>query len=154
LVNAAGGDYAPQKIAVGELGDAPGGPVFRPPQEKGAKGELFLWPDAYTVVEVKAGARPAEVTVPLRRAPLLRGRLVTGDRKPVARARMVAPQATAFEQILYLDEQARGQIDRTQLEVWRRRMSLDLYGVLPRPEEMRGVVSREVCDGTVEFPVY
>ncbi|HYT88064.1 MAG TPA: RNA polymerase sigma factor [Gemmataceae bacterium] len=154
LVNAANGDYVPQKIAVSKLGDAPDGPILRSPPEKGAKGEPYFWPDAHTVVEAKAGAKVPPVTVSLRRAPLLRGRLVTGDGKPITTARMFAHQATAFEQAVYLDEEARGQIDQTQLQLWHRRVSLDLAGVLPPPDAARGtIVVQEIRDGTFAFPV-
>src|SRR5207244_4278512 len=140
---------------ISKLGDGPDGPILLLPPEKGAKGEPFFWPDAHTVIEAKAGATVPPVTVPLQRAPLLRGRLVTSDGKPIARARMFAHEATAFQQAVYLDEQMRGQIDQAQLQVWRRRVSLDLAGVLPPPDAARGtVVVREIRDGTFEFPVY
>ncbi len=90
LVNAASGDYVPQKIAVSKLGNVPGGPVVRlPPQEKGAKGEQSFSPDAWTVVEVKAGVRVVEVTVSLSRAPPRGGQPAPPDGKPSARARGV-----------------------------------------------------------------
>src|SRR5262249_33885967 len=68
---------------------------------------------------------------------------------------MFAHQATAFEQAVYLDAQARDEIGLEQLAVWRRRVSLDVAGILPPPDAVFGtVVVREISDGTFEFPVY
>jgi hypothetical protein len=54
-----------------------------------AAGPAIVYPDGWTTLELKAGDGPREVTVALRRAPLLRGRLVHADGTAVAAARMV-----------------------------------------------------------------
>jgi hypothetical protein len=144
LVNGAESLYRIQKVAIHRLTDQ---------QSPPAKGQPvpYFSPDAVTAVDLRPGAE-REVAVSLRRAHLLRGRVVAPDGKPVAGVYMVrrpvvpleptvSPEGTARR--LPYDVQRPPPKDRDVLIVWL------LDGGRPRQE----VMPVELRDGTFSIPV-
>ncbi len=100
LINGPTQEYVYQKIAIEKLAD---------PQKIGADPEVrvladgkatlvgveageskrIFYPDAWLALDLKAGVTSQEVEAKLRCAPLLKGRLVGPDGKPVAKAKML-----------------------------------------------------------------
>jgi beta-lactamase regulating signal transducer with metallopeptidase domain len=111
LVNAEQPEYLYQKIAVAKVVE---------PNPTGAKApptEPCFRPDGWLALDLKPRAGPQQVGISLRRAPLLRGRLVGPDGKAVGKARMLR-----VVQPLLHQEQRSGEFIR--------RLSLDLTGTI------------------------
>jgi RNA polymerase sigma factor (sigma-70 family) len=94
LMNAPQSVYLYQKIAADKLREKATPPTDGTPPVAG--GPAFVYPNGWAALELKAGDGPREVTVGLRRAPLLRGRLVDADGRTVAAARMVYLPLAAY----------------------------------------------------------
>jgi RNA polymerase sigma factor (sigma-70 family) len=89
LVNGPGPDYVFQKIAVRDLGVKQPANLELPMAAGRRNGkEHYYYPDGWLALDFKAGARPEPLQVKLRRAPVVRGRLIGPDGKPAAGAKM------------------------------------------------------------------
>jgi hypothetical protein len=119
-----------------------------------------FYPDAWLTLDVKAGDTP-KVAVTLRRAPLLRGRVVGPDGKPASGVLLLRRPALPFEEVAYGD-------------AFTRRAFLDLTGEMPpatafyaldasirsgrrapAPVELRdGTFSIPVLDPRASYPLY
>jgi hypothetical protein len=142
LVNAAKPDYVFQKIAVDKVVDG----------KVAGKEDRYFRPDAWHALDLKPGTGAQEVVIRLERAPLLRGRVVGPDGKPVAAARLLAVSSTPVP--------AGASPDGTNQFL--RRVSLDLTGtpgafrqwmIGPAPSESPpGAV--EIRDGTFSLPAH
>ncbi|HYT91379.1 MAG TPA: sigma-70 family RNA polymerase sigma factor [Gemmataceae bacterium] len=145
LVNGPEPLYRIQKIAIGEL---TGEQITAEPQ---------FSPDAWVAVDLKPGTE-REVTVSLRRAPLLRGLVVGPDGKPVSGVYLVRRPVVPSERIVYPENSGRFAsyaIDRPKGKVTPEGKVISLYVDLllerqwPR-EEVRPV---ELRDGTFSIAV-
>jgi RNA polymerase sigma factor (sigma-70 family) len=155
LANAPLPNYAYSKIASDRLLDP-----AQPAAQGAPKAPAFFRPDGWVAFDVKAGDSPREVGIKLRRAPLLRGRLVGPDGQPVAHARLLYEVPSPAE------------APNPNSAAVRRRLFLDLYGALPPPQvlahltgdmdalahwtgdtERRSVGGEELPDGRFALPV-
>jgi RNA polymerase sigma factor (sigma-70 family) len=140
VVTASKADYRFQKLAADRL---TAGKVE-------ARGPAYVFPDTWTTLELKPGEQAREVTLKLERAPLLRGRLVGPDGQAVRKARLLFQQPIPVEPAPFTAQQVR-------------RMYLDLWGSLPRPDLLYwvhnessppGRVVTELKDDTFAVPVH
>lgn len=100
--------------------------------------ESFLYPDAWTVLDLKPGAQPAPVNLHLRSL-MLRGWLVGADGKPVKHAVMLRrPQPSDWMTFPTV---------ATTVEF----QTLDLVGLKPAGPPVSAVV--EVAEGRFEVPI-
>jgi RNA polymerase sigma factor (sigma-70 family) len=83
LVNAPKAEYVYRKVETVKLTDQPAGDLGKKGTPQPA-GPTYFYPDAWQALDVKAGSAALEVSILLRRAPLLRGRVVGPDGKAVA----------------------------------------------------------------------
>src|SRR5262249_5862923 len=93
LLNGPGPDYVFKKIPVEDLGvkQQEGlGLSLSAGKREGKKHNYY--PDGWVSVNYKAGTKPEALQVTLRRAPVVIGRLVGPDGKPVAKAQVFAGQ--------------------------------------------------------------
>ncbi len=93
LVNAPGTEYAVTRVAADDLGVTDGeesGRLFLPPGKRTGKKHHY-YPDAVVVLDHKAGTR-TEAAVALRRAPVLRGRVLGPDGKPASGVKLFTGQ--------------------------------------------------------------
>jgi RNA polymerase sigma factor (sigma-70 family) len=165
LVNGPEPVYRYQPIAIDRLTEEGGKPQGFQVRKDGSvrpavpEGTGRFYPDAWVPLELKPG--PArEVAVTLRRAPLLRGRVVGPDGKPLARVLGVRRPALPAESAAFLDK-------------FTRRLFLDLTGKVPTvahmalmsagqpsgsplaPVELRdGAFSIPVLDPKATYPVH
>jgi protocatechuate 3,4-dioxygenase beta subunit len=85
LVNAPEPDYLFKKIPVSDLGvQQPDDLPVNETAGRRAGKKHHYYPDEWQTLDLKAGDRPEPLRLTLRRAPLVRGRLVTPDGKPAA----------------------------------------------------------------------
>jgi RNA polymerase sigma factor (sigma-70 family) len=91
-------------------------------EESGQQGKFY--PDAWLALDLKPGDGPRDVSVTLRRAPLLRGQVVGPDGKPATGVLLIRRPALPFEGASYLD-------------AFSRRVLLDVTGQVPSPRTMR-----------------
>src|SRR5262249_5715629 len=75
----------------------------------------FFYPDAAVALDLKAGGGARDVAVTLKRAPLLRGRVVGPDGKPLKNVRMVRRPVRPFESTGYTDAQMLLDLDSIRL---------------------------------------
>jgi hypothetical protein len=88
LVNAPDPDYLFKKLPVSDLGfEQPGDLPLNMTAGRRAGKKHYYYPDEWRKLDLKAGDRPEPLRLTLRRAPLVKGRLVGPDGKPAA-ARM------------------------------------------------------------------
>jgi RNA polymerase sigma factor (sigma-70 family) len=93
LFNGPGPNYVFQKIATADLGvKQPEGLGLAMSAGKRAGKKHYYYPDGWLSLNYKAGAKPDALKVTLRRAPVVKGRLVDPDGKPVAKAQIFAGQ--------------------------------------------------------------
>ncbi|HYT95592.1 MAG TPA: sigma-70 family RNA polymerase sigma factor, partial [Gemmataceae bacterium] len=78
----------------------------------GGKGPPTLYPDAHAALDLKAGGATQDVSVPLRRAPLLRGRVVGPDGKDLTKVLLVRRPVVPFETTAFDDALAHRILDR------------------------------------------
>jgi RNA polymerase sigma factor (sigma-70 family) len=89
LVNGPGPDYVFKPIAGSDLGVRQPADLALPTSAGRRQGKKhYYYPDEWLSLNFKAGARPAPLKVQLRRAPVVRGRLVGPDGKPAAGAKV------------------------------------------------------------------
>jgi hypothetical protein len=134
LVNGPEPCYLVQKIAIHRL------TVEQPPPPQLAPGQPdpgpHFYPDAWTALDLKPGAE-REVGVNLRRAALLRGRVVGPDDKPVAGVYLVRRPAVPLEPTVYPKDTARRvpyDVRWPQEKAGERLVYLSVGGDLPREE--------------------
>jgi hypothetical protein len=98
LFNGPTPDFVLQKIAAEDLGVDNGeeSVPFLPPGKRTGK-KHFYYPDEVLPLEYPAGARTPLLKVTLRRAPLLKGRVVGPDGEPAAGATMISGQVPFAE---------------------------------------------------------
>jgi hypothetical protein len=89
LVNGPGPDYLFKKIAVSDLGvkQEDGLALSMSAGRRKAK-KHYYYPNEWLALNFKVGARPEPLKVKLRRAPIVRGRLLGPDGKPVVGAKV------------------------------------------------------------------
>src|SRR5262249_52556378 len=92
LINARERAYAFTRIAAEELGvEREDSDLFLPPGSRTGK-KHYYYPDELLTLDHKPGTRTPLVTVTLRRAPVLKGRVLGPDGKPAARVTLVQGQ--------------------------------------------------------------
>jgi RNA polymerase sigma factor (sigma-70 family) len=107
LVNGPEPVYLYEPVAIDKLSEVEGRRVEQSILDwlnagKGAapQGKNF-YPDAWRALDLKPGDGPREVAVTLRRAPLLRGRVVGPDGKPATGVLLIRRPALSFEGVAY-----------------------------------------------------
>jgi RNA polymerase sigma factor (sigma-70 family) len=109
-------------------------------QEVPAGPPTDFYPDAWTTLDLKAGDRARALAVTLRRAPLLRGRVVGPDGKPAEGALLFRRPALGFDGAARMDTAAR--------QLW-----LDLMGRPPVLNEVLFEAGDWGANGQVFAPV-
>jgi hypothetical protein len=131
-----------QKIAVDKVVDG----------KAEGKEDRYFRPDGWHALDLKPGAGAQEVVIRLLRAPLLRGRVVGPDGKPVAAARLLAVSSTP----------APGGGSPDETNQFLRRVSLDLTGtpgafrqwMIGQAPSASPPGAVEIRDGTFALPAH
>jgi RNA polymerase sigma factor (sigma-70 family) len=92
LINGPTPEYLLKRIAAEELGVAQ---TRLPPMRE--HDEKHYYPDEWLALDLPAGAEPVQPVVALRRAPLLKGRVLNPDGQPAAQVRLFQGQAPFAE---------------------------------------------------------
>ncbi len=141
LVNGPQSVFLYQPIPVGKL-VAQEGAAAKPADGNGDKARppSRFYPDAWRALDLKPGEGPREESFTLRRAPLLRGRVVGPDGKPATGVLLLRRPALTSEAATDVRDSAR-------------RLWLDVFGTMPTARDLVVDVGYENAGGGPPAPV-